>query len=115
MTIGKPIPTRLSHDQYFKTRALLESWQERIERERLNLETVRKELESKLPFGLTAPQVRNVAKDIGIRWHAGQAKSRVNKEIAKLYELMDKLSPEIIKLSHRITLLESKLSNGQSA
>lgn len=112
--MSKPTVTRLSHDQYFKVRALLESWRERIERDRLHTEPVRKELESKLPFGLTAPQVRNVAKDIGIRWHAGQAKSRVNKEIVELWIAHDGLQKAVTAALSRIAALESKL-NGQAA
>lgn len=94
--------TRLTRLQSYKVLTLLESWKDRIERDHLTVADVCKELATKLDFKPTEPQVRHAAKDIGIRWHAGQGKSRVNKEIASLRERMVALEMQVAVLARTI-------------
>lgn len=94
--------TRLTRFQSYKVLTLLESWKDRIERDRLSVADVCKELATKLDFKPTEPQVRHAAKDIGISWHAGQGKSRVNKEIARLLERMATLETQVSILTGRL-------------
>lgn len=97
---------RLTHAQAHEVLKLLEGWKGSIEHNRMTAAAVLSHVHEKVKFTLSEPQLRGLAKDVGIRWHAGQGKSRVNKEIVALKERVAAMEKTLKELALTVKAID---------